>query len=153
MFSSHTQFPPKSVFRNFLLVAAAFELFSTIGCGGSAQPKAVASNPAAPGSGSSASGAPAPPPPATPPPPTTPAPAPTPTPAPGAHGPVILVVEENHGYSSAIGSGAMPYLNSLAAQNSLATQYYANTHPSIGNYFMMTAGQIITNDDKIGRAS
>ncbi|HEY6248432.1 MAG TPA: alkaline phosphatase family protein [Candidatus Angelobacter sp.] len=41
----------------------------------------------------------------------------------------------------------MPYLNSLATQNGLATQYYANTHPSIGNYFMMTAGQIITNDD------
>lgn len=41
----------------------------------------------------------------------------------------------------------MPYLNSLAAQNSLATRYYANTHPSIGNYFMMTAGQIITNND------
>lgn len=41
----------------------------------------------------------------------------------------------------------MPYLNSLANQNSLAIQYYANTHPSIGNYFMMTAGQIVTNDD------
>ena len=57
------------------------------------------------------------------------------------------MVEENHGYSSVIGNSAMPYLNSLAAQNALATQYYANTHPSIGNYFMMTAGQIITNDD------
>ena len=41
----------------------------------------------------------------------------------------------------------MPYLNSLASQNGLATQYYANTHPSIGNYFMFTTGQIITNDD------
>lgn len=41
----------------------------------------------------------------------------------------------------------MPFLKSLAAQDSLATQYYADTHPSIGNYFMMTAGQIITNDD------
>jgi acid phosphatase len=29
----------------------------------------------------------------------------------------------------------------------LATQYYANTHPSIGNYLMMTTGQIITNSD------
>jgi acid phosphatase len=29
----------------------------------------------------------------------------------------------------------------------LATEYYANTHPSIGNYFMMTTGQIITNND------
>src|SRR6202035_2336461 len=29
----------------------------------------------------------------------------------------------------------------------LATQYFANTHPSIGNYFMLTTGQIVTNDD------
>ena len=60
---------------------------------------------------------------------------------------VIVVVEENHNYSQVIGSSAMPYLNSLANQYGLATQYYANTHPSIGNYFMMTTGQIITNND------
>jgi acid phosphatase len=41
----------------------------------------------------------------------------------------------------------MPYLNSLASQYGLATQYFANTHPSIGDYFMLTTGQIITNDD------
>jgi phospholipase C len=41
----------------------------------------------------------------------------------------------------------MPYLNSLAKKYGLATQYYANTHPSIGNYFMLSAGQIITNND------
>lgn len=60
---------------------------------------------------------------------------------------VVVVLEENHGYSSVIGNSAMPYLNSLAAQNTLSTQYYANTHPSIGNYFMLTTGQIITNND------
>jgi acid phosphatase len=60
---------------------------------------------------------------------------------------VVVVVEENHSYSSVMGNTAMPYLNSLASQYALATQYYANTHPSIGNYFMMTTGQIITNDD------
>ncbi len=63
---------------------------------------------------------------------------------------VVVVLEENHGYSSVIGNSAMPYLNSLAKQYGLAVQYYANTHPSIGNYFMMTAGQIITNDDSYG---
>ena len=62
-------------------------------------------------------------------------------------GHVVVVMEENHSYSSVIGSAAMPYLNGLASQNALATQYFANTHPSIGNYFMMTTGQIITNDD------
>ena len=59
----------------------------------------------------------------------------------------MLVLEENHGYSSVIGSSAMPYLNGLATQFGLATQYYADTHPSIGNYFMLTTGQILTNDD------
>jgi len=29
----------------------------------------------------------------------------------------------------------------------LATQYYANTHPSIGNYFELSTGQILTNSD------
>jgi acid phosphatase len=60
---------------------------------------------------------------------------------------VVVVLEENHSYSSVIGNAAMPYLNSLASKNVLATQYYANTHPSIGNYLMMTTGQIITNND------
>ncbi|MFB3917583.1 MAG: alkaline phosphatase family protein [Terriglobales bacterium] len=60
---------------------------------------------------------------------------------------VVLVVEENHSYSSVIGNSSMPYLNSLASKYGLATQYYGNTHPSIGNYFMMTTGQILTNDD------
>jgi len=60
---------------------------------------------------------------------------------------VFLVVLENHSFSQVIGSPAMPYLNALASQNSLATNYFANVHPSIGNYFMLTTGQIITTDD------
>src|SRR5436853_6412711 len=62
-------------------------------------------------------------------------------------GHVFIVVEENTNYASVIGSSAMPYLSNLAQQYGLATQYYANTHPSIGNYFMMTVGDIFTNDD------
>jgi hypothetical protein len=62
-------------------------------------------------------------------------------------GHVFLVVEENHSYSEVIGNSTMPYLNSLASKYGLATQYYANTHPSIGNYFMLTTGQLVTNDD------
>src|SRR5437588_11806452 len=62
-------------------------------------------------------------------------------------GHVIVVVEENNDYSSVIGSSSMPYLNGLAQQYALATKYYAVTHPSIGNYFMMTVGKIVTNDD------
>jgi acid phosphatase len=60
---------------------------------------------------------------------------------------VILVVEENHSYSDVIGSSAMPYLNSLASQYGLATQYFANGHPSMPNYLMLTTGQMETFDD------
>lgn len=60
---------------------------------------------------------------------------------------VVMVLEENHSYSSVIGSSSMPYLNSLANKYTLATNYYANTHPSIGNYFMLTTGKIVTNND------
>src|SRR3954462_2333306 len=60
---------------------------------------------------------------------------------------VVVVVEENTGYASVAGSPAMPYLNGLAAQYGRATNYYANTHPSIGNYFEMTMGQAVTNND------
>src|SRR2546427_11845970 len=66
---------------------------------------------------------------------------------------VFIVVEENTDYTSVIGSSSMPYLNGLAQQYALATQYYANTHPSIGNYFMMSAGKIITNDDNYATVS
>jgi acid phosphatase len=60
---------------------------------------------------------------------------------------VVVVMEENASYSDVIGSSSMPYLNGLANKYSLATQYFGNTHPSIGNYFMLTTGKMITNDD------
>lgn len=60
---------------------------------------------------------------------------------------VFLVVEENHSYSDVIGNSSMPYLNSLAAKYGLATQYYADAHPSIPNYFMLTVGLPETLDD------
>jgi phosphatidylinositol-3-phosphatase len=64
-----------------------------------------------------------------------------------AIGHVVVVMEENHPYDGVISNSSAPYLNSLAAKYSLATQYFADTHPSIGNYFMLTTGQIVTNDD------
>ena len=60
---------------------------------------------------------------------------------------VFVVVFENEAYDEIIGNKQVPYFNELARRYALATNYYANTHPSIGNYFMMTAGQIITRDD------
>jgi len=69
----------------------------------------------------------------------------------GPFGHVFIVVEENANYSDVIGDSSMPYLNDLARQYSLATQYYGNAHPSIGNYFMMTVGDTVTNGDDYGR--
>ncbi len=60
---------------------------------------------------------------------------------------VVLVMEENQSYSTVVGSSAWPNLNHLIATGALATHYYADTHPSIGNYFMLTTGQVLTNDD------
>src|SRR5437660_2414974 len=49
---------------------------------------------------------------------------------------VFVVVEENQSYDDVIGNTAdMPYLNMLATNYGLATNYYANAHPSINNYF------------------
>jgi acid phosphatase len=52
----------------------------------------------------------------------------------------VIVVFENENYTDVVGSASMPYWNQLATQNALATQFYANVHPSMGNYFWMTAG-------------
>jgi acid phosphatase len=49
-------------------------------------------------------------------------------------------VEENHSFNDVVGSTGMPYLNGLIAANALATEYYADAHPSLPNYFMLTAG-------------
>jgi phosphatidylinositol-3-phosphatase len=62
-------------------------------------------------------------------------------------GHIVIVMEENANYVDVVGGAAMPYLNALMNKYGLATQYYANTHPSIGNYFMLTTGQILTEDD------
>jgi phosphatidylinositol-3-phosphatase len=61
---------------------------------------------------------------------------------------VVLVMEENQPYASVVGDAALwPNLNKLIAAGALPTNYYADTHPSIGNYFMLTTGQTLTNDD------
>jgi phospholipase C len=82
---------------------------------------------------------------------------PTPSPAPTnfptfSH--VILIVEENHSYSEVIGNSSMPYFNSLASKYGLAKQYFANGHPSIPNYLMLTTGMMETfNDEFLGPIS
>ncbi len=60
---------------------------------------------------------------------------------------VAIVVFENVGYGTIIGNPAAPHFNRLVREYGLATNAYANTHPSMGNYFMMSTGRIISNDD------
>jgi hypothetical protein len=56
---------------------------------------------------------------------------------------VFIVVEENQDFSCVIGNAEMPFLNGLAAKSAVAASYYANGHPSISNYFVLTTGQAI----------
>jgi acid phosphatase len=64
---------------------------------------------------------------------------------------VVIVIEENHDYSSIIGSAAAPYINALATDSNgaLFTQSYALTHPSQPNYLMLYSGsnQGVTDDN------
>jgi len=61
---------------------------------------------------------------------------------------VVMVMEENQSYPTVAGNTTdWPNLNALIGKGALATNYYADTHPSIGNYLMLTTGQILTNDD------
>lgn len=78
----------------------------------------------------------------------------TPSAGPPPFGHVAIIVLENRDYADVYGNTTqMPYFNGLIASHGLATQYYANTHPSIGNYFMMTTGQVLTNSDSKTPAS
>ena len=61
---------------------------------------------------------------------------------------VVLVMEENQSYSTVAGNAAVwPHLNALMKQGAQPTSYYGDAHPSIGNYFMLTTGQLLTSDD------
>ena len=60
---------------------------------------------------------------------------------------VVVLALENLDYADVVGSSSAPYINGLISQGGLATQYYANVHPSIGNYFIMTTGLPYSVDD------
>ncbi len=61
---------------------------------------------------------------------------------------IFIIVEENHAYSQIIGSSSAPYINSLADQYGLATNYFAITNPSLPNYLTLTGADTfgITSD-------
>ncbi len=47
---------------------------------------------------------------------------------------------ENKEFGTVIGNPQMPYFNRLAAENTLLSQYYAITHPSLPNYLALVGG-------------
>jgi hypothetical protein len=53
---------------------------------------------------------------------------------------VIWIWMENHSYSDIIGSSQAPYINSLASECGLATNYDNISHPSLPNYVGATSG-------------
>jgi phospholipase C len=61
---------------------------------------------------------------------------------------VVVIVEENKPSSMIVGNPDAQYINSLAAEYTLATGYQAVTHPSLPNYLALTSGSTagITDD-------
>lgn len=53
---------------------------------------------------------------------------------------VFTIVLENQDYAEVVGSANAPYINSLIAQGTLATQYRDTNHPSLPNYLHMISG-------------
>ena len=64
---------------------------------------------------------------------------------------IVILIEENHGYSQVIGSSSAPYINTLAndAMSTLFTQAYGIEHPSQPNYLDLFSGgnQGVTNNN------
>ena len=59
---------------------------------------------------------------------------------------LILIVFENQELETVHGNKNAPFINQLMTMNATADNFFADTHPSLGNYFMLTTGDIITND-------
>jgi phospholipase C len=53
---------------------------------------------------------------------------------------IVVIFFENREFDSVIGNRSMPYYNQLASENTLLTQYYAVTHPSLPNYIAVFGG-------------
>jgi acid phosphatase len=61
---------------------------------------------------------------------------------------IVVVVEENHGYSQVIGSAHAPYINALTRSGTLLTNAHGVRHPSEPNYVALFSGSThgLTND-------
>jgi phospholipase C len=52
----------------------------------------------------------------------------------------VWIFMENHSYDTVIGSPDAPYINNVASECGLATNYHNVTHPSLPNYISATSG-------------
>lgn len=55
---------------------------------------------------------------------------------------IIIVMEENHGYSQLVGSDNAPYINELIKSGALFTNSHGVTHPSQPNYLALFSGNL-----------
>jgi hypothetical protein len=80
---------------------------------------------------------------------TTSGPCGTTTAAPATYDHIVWILMENHSYSEIVGSPSAPYINQIAGECGLATNYFAISHPSLPNYIALTSGstQGITDDN------
>jgi hypothetical protein len=53
---------------------------------------------------------------------------------------VVWIVMENKSYSQATGPSSAPFMSRLGASCGVATNFYAESHPSLPNYLAMTSG-------------
>ena len=62
---------------------------------------------------------------------------------------IIIVIDENHGYSQVVGSANAPYINELIKEGALFTNSHGIGHPSQPNYLALFSGNIqgVKNDN------
>ncbi len=70
----------------------------------------------------------------------TPSPSPTPKPLVPHFDHIVLILLENKEFGTVMGNPNAPYFNRLALENTLLSQYYAVTHPSLPNYLALVGG-------------
>jgi phospholipase C len=58
---------------------------------------------------------------------------------------VVWIWMENHSFSDIIGNSQAPYINSLAGECGLATNYHNLSHPSLPNYVGATSGLAVSS--------
>jgi hypothetical protein len=71
---------------------------------------------------------------------------------PPAYKHVVWIVMENKGFEQ-IGASSAPYINSLVTRCGLATNFMAESHPSLPNYIAMTSGSTQGISDDSGPSS